>query len=165
MPLPPHPVVSPPIYTTSDPQPSSSPLVTIIAPQQLRHHHHHHVTLLITNYEPRLGKRGVCFLVQQQPRVLLVVRVSTTVHSAVPSTTRKTCNDDKNLNEIQLEHEKEDELVTLLVKVVHELDCIMVVKEIENEIFKELEKLEWWFEQDIDDEGEEDEEDGGGDEI
>nr|GEZ47613.1 hypothetical protein [Tanacetum cinerariifolium] len=31
MPLPPHPVVSPPIYTTSDPQPSSSSLVTIIS--------------------------------------------------------------------------------------------------------------------------------------
>ncbi|GJX02559.1 hypothetical protein Tco_0186472 [Tanacetum coccineum] len=28
-----------------------------------------------------------------------------------------------------------------------------------------LEKLEWWFEQDIDDEVEEDEEDGGGDEV
>nr|GEV68120.1 hypothetical protein [Tanacetum cinerariifolium] len=147
------------------------------------------------------SKRGVCFWVQQQPRVLLIVRVSTTVHSAVPSTTRvclvysaevgvlvyaptedafrfictkgafglqpsrKTCNNDKNLNEIQLEHEKEDELVAILVKVVYELDCIMVVKEIENEIFEEFEKLEWWFEQDIDDEGEEDEEDGGGDEI
>nr|GEY24687.1 hypothetical protein [Tanacetum cinerariifolium] len=29
--------------------------------------------------------------------------------------------------------------------------------------FEEVEKLEWWFEQDIDDEGEENEEDGGGD--
>ncbi|GJS42817.1 hypothetical protein Tco_0567860 [Tanacetum coccineum] len=28
-----------------------------------------------------------------------------------------------------------------------------------------LEKLQWWFEQDIDDEGEEDEEDGNGDEV
>ncbi|GJV68621.1 hypothetical protein Tco_1484130 [Tanacetum coccineum] len=40
---------------------------------------------------------------------------------------------------------------------------MMVVKEIENELLEEVE-LEWWFEQDIDDEGEEDEEDGGGDE-
>ncbi|GJZ71716.1 hypothetical protein Tco_0635567 [Tanacetum coccineum] len=77
----------------------------------------------------------------------------------------KTCNNDKNLSEIQLEHEKEDELVAVVVKVVHELDCMMVVKEIENELLEEVEKLEWWFEQGIDDEGEEDEEDGGGDEV
>ncbi|GJU79533.1 hypothetical protein Tco_1281898 [Tanacetum coccineum] len=76
----------------------------------------------------------------------------------------KTCNNDKNLSEIQLEHEKEDELVAVVVKVVHELDCMMVVKEIENELFEEVE-LEWWFEQDIDDERGEDEEDGGGDEV
>ncbi|GKC92440.1 hypothetical protein Tco_1157882 [Tanacetum coccineum] len=63
------------------------------------------------------------------------------------------------------EHEKEDELVAVVVKVVHELDCMMVVKEIENGLLEEVEKLEWWFEQDIDDEGEEDEEDGGGDEV
>ncbi|GKE36951.1 hypothetical protein Tco_1460356 [Tanacetum coccineum] len=60
---------------------------------------------------------------------------------------------------------KEDELVAVVVKVVHELDYMMVVKEIENELLEEVEKLEWWFEQDIDDEGEEDEEDGGGDEV
>ncbi|GKC31248.1 hypothetical protein Tco_1038542, partial [Tanacetum coccineum] len=39
---------------------------------------------------------------------------------------------------------------------------MMVVKEIENELLEEVEKLEWWFEQGIDDEGKEDEEDGGG---
>ncbi|GJY81971.1 ribonuclease H-like domain-containing protein [Tanacetum coccineum] len=78
--------------------------------------------------------------------------------------TVKTCNNDKNLSKIQLEHEKEDELVAVVVKVVHELDCMMVVKEIENELLEEVE-LEWWFEQDIDDEGKEDEEDGGGDEV
>ncbi|GKC79922.1 hypothetical protein Tco_1130696 [Tanacetum coccineum] len=76
-----------------------------------------------------------------------------------------TCNNDKNLSEIQLEDEKEDELVTVVVKVVHELGCKMVVKEIENELLEEVEKLEWWFEQDIDDEGEKDEEDEGGGEV
>ncbi|GJU50939.1 hypothetical protein Tco_1220494 [Tanacetum coccineum] len=55
------------------------------------------------------------------------------------------------LNEIQLEHEKEDELVAVV-------DCMMVVKEIVNRLLEEVGKLEWWFEQDIDDEGEEDEE-------
>nr|GEU57753.1 hypothetical protein [Tanacetum cinerariifolium] len=60
-----------------------------------------------------------------------------------------TCNNDKNLSEIQLEHEKEDELVMVVVKVVHELDCMMVVKEIENGILEEIEKFGWWFEQDI----------------
>ncbi|GJR73203.1 putative reverse transcriptase domain-containing protein [Tanacetum coccineum] len=72
---------------------------------------------------------------------------------------KKICNNDKNLSEIQLEHEKEDELVVVVVKVVHELDCMMVVKEIENGFLEKVEKLEWWLEQDIDDEGEEDEED------
>ncbi|GKB88826.1 hypothetical protein Tco_0961098 [Tanacetum coccineum] len=43
-----------------------------------------------------------------------------------------TCNNDKNLSEIQLEHEKEDELVALVVKV----------------------KFGWWFEQDISGENE-----------
>ncbi|GJU39070.1 retrotransposon protein, putative, ty1-copia subclass [Tanacetum coccineum] len=60
-----------------------------------------------------------------------------------------TCNNDKNLSEIQLEHEKEDELVVVVVKVVHELDCMMVVKEIENRLLEEVEKFGWWFEQDI----------------
>ncbi|GJZ76561.1 hypothetical protein Tco_0641233 [Tanacetum coccineum] len=45
------------------------------------------------------------------------------------------------------------------------LDCMMVVKEIENGLLEEVEKLEWWFEQDIDDEGEEDEEDEDGGEV
>ncbi|GKA44080.1 hypothetical protein Tco_0736804 [Tanacetum coccineum] len=74
----------------------------------------------------------------------------------------KTCNNDKSLSEIQLDHEKEGELVAVVVKVVHELDCMMVVKEIENGLLEEVEKLEWWFEQDINDEGEEDEEGEGG---
>ncbi|GJT39552.1 hypothetical protein Tco_0939417 [Tanacetum coccineum] len=51
----------------------------------------------------------------------------------------KTCNNDKNLSEIQLEHEKEDELVAVVVMVVHELDCMMVVKEIENGLLEEVE--------------------------
>ncbi|GJX23100.1 hypothetical protein Tco_0227545 [Tanacetum coccineum] len=37
-------------------------------------------------------------------------------------------------------------------------DCMMVVKEIVNRLLEEVEKLEWWFEQDIDDEEEDDEE-------
>nr|GEW70468.1 hypothetical protein [Tanacetum cinerariifolium] len=79
---------------------------------------------------------------------------------------QKTCNNDKNLSEIQLEHEKKDELVAVVVKVVHELNYMMVVKEIENELLEEVEvshfgkkKLEWWLEQDMDDERERDEED------
>ncbi|GJS31722.1 hypothetical protein Tco_0492342 [Tanacetum coccineum] len=43
-----------------------------------------------------------------------------------------TCNNDKSLSEIQLEHEKEDELVVVVVKV-------MVVKEIEDGILEEIE--------------------------
>ncbi|GKF35810.1 hypothetical protein Tco_0112568, partial [Tanacetum coccineum] len=35
---------------------------------------------------------------------------------------------------------------------------MMVVKEIVNRLLEEVEKLKWWFEQDIDDEREEDEE-------
>ncbi|GJW57883.1 hypothetical protein Tco_0104614 [Tanacetum coccineum] len=69
-----------------------------------------------------------------------------------------TCNNDKNLSEIQLEHEKEDELVVVVVKVVHELDCMMVVKEIEDGLLEEIEKFGWWFEQDIGGESEDDKE-------
>ncbi|GKA86421.1 hypothetical protein Tco_0808132 [Tanacetum coccineum] len=52
---------------------------------------------------------------------------------------QNTCNNDKNLSEIKLEHEKEDELIVMVVKVVHELDCMMVVKEIEDGFLEELE--------------------------
>nr|GEV19945.1 hypothetical protein [Tanacetum cinerariifolium] len=66
-----------------------------------------------------------------------------------------TCNNGKNLSEIQLEHEKEDELVVVVVKVVHESRHWMV-KEIENELLEEVDvsyvgrkKFRWWYEQDI----------------
>ncbi|GJR20142.1 hypothetical protein Tco_0968669 [Tanacetum coccineum] len=90
-------------------------------------------------------------------------------------------------------HEKEDELVAVVVKVVHECrhwmerDCKKTLGGSGGESFWEegddfgvdvlrfhtcltdilgfLEKLEWWFEQDIDDEGEEDEEGKGGSEV
>nr|GEX58214.1 reverse transcriptase domain-containing protein [Tanacetum cinerariifolium] len=64
---------------------------------------------------------------------------------------QKTCNNDKSLSEIQIEYEKEDEFVMVVMKVVHEY-CMMVVKKIVNRLLEEVEKLEWWFEQDIDDE-------------
>nr|GEV35168.1 hypothetical protein [Tanacetum cinerariifolium] len=51
-----------------------------------------------------------------------------------------TCNNDKNLSEIQLEHEREDELVMMVVKVVHELDYRMVVKEIKDGLLDEMER-------------------------
>nr|GEV40792.1 hypothetical protein [Tanacetum cinerariifolium] len=68
--------------------------------------------------------------------------------------TAKTCNNDKSLSEIQLEHEKEDEFVVVAVKVMHEL------KEIVNRLLEEVEVSLFGkkFEQDIDDEGEKDEE-------
>ncbi|GJW79440.1 hypothetical protein Tco_0143415 [Tanacetum coccineum] len=81
-----------------------------------------------------------------------------------------TCNNDKNLSEIKLEYE-EDELIVMVVKVLHELDCRMVVKEIEDGLLEEMEvshfrkevmilewkeKFGWWFEQDIDGESEDD---------
>ncbi|GKC31785.1 hypothetical protein Tco_1039079, partial [Tanacetum coccineum] len=77
----------------------------------------------------------------------------------------KTCNNDKSLSEIQLEHEKEDEFVVVVVKVVHKCrhwmdlcvnqewwrccgvgwsfdllrDCMMVVKEIVGRLLEEEE--------------------------
>ncbi|GJW57643.1 hypothetical protein Tco_0104374 [Tanacetum coccineum] len=59
-------------------------------------------------------------------------------------------NKDKNLSEIQLDPKRVDRLVVVVVKVVHEYK--MVVKEIEDGLVEEMEKLEWWFEQDIDEE-------------
>ncbi|GJT87549.1 hypothetical protein Tco_1069266 [Tanacetum coccineum] len=53
---------------------------------------------------------------------------------------------------------KGDELVMVVVKVVHELDCRMVVMEIEDGLLEEIEKFGWWFEQDIKGENEDDNE-------
>ncbi|GJR05441.1 hypothetical protein Tco_0528425 [Tanacetum coccineum] len=66
---------------------------------------------------------------------------------------KNTCNNDKNLSKIQLEHEREDEMVV----VVHE--CRMVVKETEDVLLEEMEVSHFgkeWFEQDIDGENEDD---------
>nr|GEX33059.1 cytochrome P450 [Tanacetum cinerariifolium] len=52
---------------------------------------------------------------------------------------RKTYNNDKNLSEIQLEHEKKDEFVTVVVKVVRDY-YMMVVKEIVNRLLEEVER-------------------------
>nr|GEY15812.1 hypothetical protein [Tanacetum cinerariifolium] len=75
------------------------------------------------------------------------------------------CINDKNLSEIQHEHGREDEFVVVLVKVVHESECRMVVKEIEDGLLEEMEanhfgkeKFGWWFEQDIDGKNEDDNE-------
>ncbi|GJS15899.1 hypothetical protein Tco_0410371 [Tanacetum coccineum] len=86
-----------------------------------------------------------------------------TSHSEIVDIEKNTYNNDKNLSEIQLEHEKEDELVVVVVKVVHEcrhliVDCMMVVKEIEDGLLEEIEKFGWWFEQDIGGESEDDKE-------
>nr|GEU48735.1 hypothetical protein [Tanacetum cinerariifolium] len=82
---------------------------------------------------------------------------------------KKTCNNDKSLSEIQLEHEKEDEFVVVVVKVMHECDHfgvdVLRFHTCLTDILGFLEKLEWWFEQDIDDEEEEDEEGEGGSEF
>nr|GEV79023.1 hypothetical protein [Tanacetum cinerariifolium] len=50
---------------------------------------------------------------------------------------------------LKISCKEEDELVAVVVKVVHELDYMMVVKEIENGLLEEVEKFGWWFEQDI----------------
>ncbi|GJZ59875.1 hypothetical protein Tco_0615691 [Tanacetum coccineum] len=87
------------------------------------------------------------------------------------------CNNDKSLSEIQLEHEKEDELVVVVVKVVHECrhwmgnggesfweggdDFGMDVLRFHTcltDLLGFLEKFGWWFEQDIGGESEEDKE-------
>nr|GEV36065.1 hypothetical protein [Tanacetum cinerariifolium] len=80
----------------------------------------------------------------------------------------KTCNNDKSLSEIQLEHEKEDEFVVMVMKVVDECrDCMMVVKNIVNRLLEKVEVILFGkkFEQYIDDEEEEDEEGEGGSEV
>ncbi|GJR83530.1 hypothetical protein Tco_0154315 [Tanacetum coccineum] len=49
-------------------------------------------------------------------------------------------------------------------KIRAKRDCMMVVNEIVSRLLEEVEKLEWWFEQDIDDEEEDDEEGESGSE-
>nr|GEY22298.1 hypothetical protein [Tanacetum cinerariifolium] len=90
----------------------------------------------------------------------------------------KTCNNDKILSEIQLEHEKEDEFVMVVMKTLGGSEGKSFWEEGDDfsvdvlrfhtcltDIIGFLEKLEWWFEQDIDDEEEEDEEGEGGSEM
>ncbi|GJZ14417.1 hypothetical protein Tco_0549647 [Tanacetum coccineum] len=81
---------------------------------------------------------------------------------------QKTYNNDKSLSEIQLEHEKEDEFV-VVVKTRggskgesfgeegddFGVDCLRFHTCL-TDILGFLERLEWWFEQDIDDDEEED---------
>nr|GEX58350.1 hypothetical protein [Tanacetum cinerariifolium] len=82
-----------------------------------------------------------------------------------------TCNNDKNLSEIQLEHKKEDRLVTVVVKVwtlggsggesFWEEDDDFGVDVLRfhtclTDILSFLEKFGWWFEQDIGGENEDD---------
>ncbi|GJT06332.1 hypothetical protein Tco_0840794 [Tanacetum coccineum] len=77
-------------------------------------------------------------------------------------TDKNTCNNDKNLSEIQLEHEREDELVV----VVHELDALGGGEiRLEEESWRKWrcwshfgKKFGWWFKQDIDGENEDDNE-------
>ncbi|GJT32589.1 hypothetical protein Tco_0923008 [Tanacetum coccineum] len=97
-----------------------------------------------------------------------------------------------DLEGYEFEHEKADELVVVVVKVVHECrhwmgDCKQTLGGSGGESFWEegddfgvdvlrfltcltdilgfLKKMEWWFEQDIDDEGGEDEEGKCGSEV
>ncbi|GJY75482.1 hypothetical protein Tco_0480598 [Tanacetum coccineum] len=92
---------------------------------------------------------------------------------------KKTCNNDKSLSEIQLEHEKEDEFVVVVVKVTRRgsggesfweegddfgVDVLRFHTCL-TDILGFLEKLKWWLEKDIDDEEEEDEEGEGGSEV
>ncbi|GJY21116.1 hypothetical protein Tco_0393682 [Tanacetum coccineum] len=65
-------------------------------------------------------------------------------------------------SEIQLKHERDDELVVVVVKVVHEcrhwIDYRMVVQEIEGGLLEEMEVKYFRKEQDIDGENEDDNE-------
>ncbi|GJU84429.1 hypothetical protein Tco_1291975 [Tanacetum coccineum] len=95
-------------------------------------------------------------------------------HSLEECEFENTCNNDKSLSEIQLEHEKEDELVMVVVKVVHECRHWMGDSFWEEggdfgvdvlrfhtcltDILGFLEKFGWWFEQDISGENEDDNE-------
>nr|GEX38468.1 putative reverse transcriptase domain-containing protein [Tanacetum cinerariifolium] len=83
---------------------------------------------------------------------------------------KNTCNNGKNLSEIQLEHEKEDELVAVVVKVTlgrsGDESCweegddfgvdIVSFHTCLIDILGFLEKFGWWFEQDIGGENEDD---------
>ncbi|GKC22029.1 hypothetical protein Tco_1024179, partial [Tanacetum coccineum] len=85
---------------------------------------------------------------------------------------------DRSLSEIQLDHEKDDEFVVVVVKTIRGSGGESFWKEGDDfevdvlrfhtcltDILGFLEKLEWWFEQDIDNEGEEDEEGDSGSEV
>ncbi|GJS21413.1 hypothetical protein Tco_0450045 [Tanacetum coccineum] len=61
-------------------------------------------------------RNGAIFIGKKTQRSLRAVPTVPDISGGRP----KTCNNDKNLSEIQLEHEKEVELVAVVLKVVHE---------------------------------------------
>ncbi|GJV66259.1 hypothetical protein Tco_1477087 [Tanacetum coccineum] len=70
-----------------------------------------------------------------------------------------TCNNEKNLSKIQLGHEKEDELVAVVVKVEEDDDFrvdVLCFHTCLTDILGFLEKFGWWFVQDIGGENEDD---------
>ncbi|GKA45175.1 hypothetical protein Tco_0737971 [Tanacetum coccineum] len=130
------------------------------------------ISRLLERYERRDEKKRLDHLKQDQPMLVIKrfsernkvfrerkktrkvhakrgKRMRLVKHGLEECEFENTCNNDKSLSEIQLEHEKEDELVVVVVKV-------MVVKEIEDGLLEEIEKFGWWFEQDIDGESEDD---------
>ncbi|GKA21766.1 hypothetical protein Tco_0707728 [Tanacetum coccineum] len=52
----------------------------------------------------------------------------------------------------------EEEIISLETRSKDVIDCMMVVKEIEDGLFEEIDKFGWWFEQDIIGESEDDKE-------
>ncbi|GKB81710.1 hypothetical protein Tco_0948605 [Tanacetum coccineum] len=61
--------------------------------------------------------------------------------------------------------EKKVNEVDFISQGVELVSRVSVVREIEDMLLEEMEKFGWWFEQDIDDEGEEEEEDEYGGEV
>ncbi|GJS35673.1 hypothetical protein Tco_0534055 [Tanacetum coccineum] len=104
-------------------------------------------SLALDREERRDEKKRLDHLKQNQT---IRKRIRLVKHGLEECEFENTCNNDKNLSKIQLEHEREDEMVV----VVHE--CRMVVKETEDVLLEEMEKFRWWFEQDIDGENEDD---------
>ncbi|GKA37794.1 reverse transcriptase domain-containing protein [Tanacetum coccineum] len=103
--------------------------------------------ILVLGYDDLAGKKSTKLVKYQSFEIILIMEYLVKISKKA------------RIMELKRRHLK----ITVLTSYTP--DCMMVVKEIVSRLLEAVEKLEWWFEQDIDDEEEDDEEGEGDSEV